>query len=96
MRNIIGKTVVSAETGDRQGRNVVAASGEYLGIVSDLLVDEKTGAFGALEVAWGHRLVGLRRRYSLVPASRDLRIGPHAVVVPDGALDGDGDGSHAA
>ena len=84
------KTMRSSEL---QGRKVVTASGERLGIVSDLLVDEKTGAFGALEVAGGHGLAGFGRRHSLVPASSDLRSGPDAVIVPDGALDGNGDGS---
>lgn len=79
-----------------RGREVVTAGGERLGSVSDVMVNEKTGAFDAVEVAWGHRLAGLHSRHSLVRASRDLRIGPHAVVVPDGALDNDGDGSHAA
>jgi uncharacterized protein YrrD len=87
------KTTRSSEL---RGREVVTAGGERLGSVSDLLVDEKSGAFDAVEVAWGHRLVGLRSRHSLVRASRDLRIGPHAVVVPDGALGDDGDGSHGA
>jgi uncharacterized protein YrrD len=77
-----------------RGREVVTAGGQRLGTVSDLLVNEKTGAFDAVEVAWGG-VAGLRSRHSLVPASRDFRIGPHAVIVPDGVLD-DGDGSHAA
>lgn len=88
--------VKTTRSSELRGREVVTAAGERLGNVSDLMVDEKTGAFDALEVAWGHRLIGLRSRHSLVRASRDLRIGPHAVVVPEGALDDDGDGSHAA
>ena len=79
--------VKATRSSELRGREVITAGGERLGMVSDLLVDEETGAFGAVEVAWGHRLVGLRSRHSLVPASTDFRIGRHAVIVPDDALD---------
>ena len=84
--------VKTTRSSELRGRAVVSAAGERLGNVSDLMIDERTGAFDGLEVAWGHRLAGLRRRHSVVPASSDVRIGPDAIIVPDG----DGDGSHAA
>jgi uncharacterized protein YrrD len=85
--------VKATRSSELRGRDVVTAGGERLGTVSDLLIDEKTGAFGAVEIAWGHRLVGLRSRYALVPASADFRIGRHAMIVPDSALDHEDDGS---
>jgi sporulation protein YlmC with PRC-barrel domain len=88
--------VRTMRSSELRGREVVTAGGERLGTVSDLLVNEKTGAFDAVEVAWRRRLAaGLRSRHSLVPASRDFRIGPHVVIVPDGVLGDRGDGSRA-
>lgn len=89
--------VGTTRSSELRGREVISAGGERRGTVSDLLVNEKTGAFDAVEVAWGHRLAGLRSRHSLVPASREFRIGRHAVIVPDAVLhdhEGDADGSH--
>jgi uncharacterized protein YrrD len=79
--------VRATRSSDLRGRAVVTASGERIGHVSDLLVDEQTGAFGGLEVSWGHRLVGMRSRHSVVRASEQIRIGPHVVVVPNDALE---------
>ena len=84
--------VKTTRSSELRGRAVVTAAGERLGNVSDLMVDEKTGAFDGVEVAWGHRLVGVRSRHSVVRASKDVRIGPDAVIVPNGALD---DGDHS-
>jgi uncharacterized protein YrrD len=67
-----------------RGKPVVTVSGHRLGEVSDLLVDEKTGAFSGLEVA-KHDLGGLRTRRSIIQGSQEIRVGPDAVVVPDAA-----------
>jgi uncharacterized protein YrrD len=87
--------VKTTRSSELRGRAVVTTTGERLGNVSDLMVNEKTGAFDGLEVAWGHGLVGLRSRHSVVRASKDVRIGRDAVIVPNGAL-GDRDDSDVA
>lgn len=71
-----------------KGRPVVTATGHRLGEVSDQLVDEQTGAFGALEVATAD-FGGLRTRHSQVRAGANIKIGPDAIVVPDGSTDAD-------
>ena len=81
--------VEATRSSELRGRAVVTASGQQLGSVNDLLLHEHTGAFGGLEVSWGHRFLGLRRRQSVVPASEQIRIGPDAVIVPDDAIDRD-------
>lgn len=68
-----------------RGRPVVTAAGQRLGEVSDLLLNDETGAFEGLEVA-EHTHAGLRRKRAILRASRDLRIGPDVIVVPDGNL----------
>lgn len=87
--------VKTTRSSELRGRAVVTATGERLGTVSDLMVDEKSGAFDGFEVARGHRLAGLRSRHSVVRASTSVRIGPDAIIVPNGALD-DGDDSDDA
>jgi uncharacterized protein YrrD len=66
-----------------KGRPVVTATGHRLGEISDLLVDGQTGAFDALEVA-SSDFGGLRTKRSQVRPGADIRIGPDAVVVPEG------------
>lgn len=67
-----------------KGRPVVTIDGHRLGEVSDILVDEQTGAFDALEVA-SSDLGGLRTRRSLLRPGSEVRVGPDAVVVPQSA-----------
>lgn len=64
------------------GKSVVTTSGRRVGTVSDLIVDQATGAITELEIG-ASDLGGLRKRRSHVGVSRDVRIGPDAVVVPD-------------
>ena len=65
-----------------KGRPVVTMTGHKLGEVSDLLVDPRSGAFAALEVA-ASDFGGLRTKRSLIKPGAEIRIGPDAVVVPD-------------
>lgn len=66
-----------------RGKAVVTTAGRRLGEVSDLAVDEQTGAFEVLEVTSG----GLRSRRSRLRASSQIRIGTDAVVVPEDAIE---------
>ena len=66
-----------------RGRAVVTTGGTRLGEVSDVLIDDRTGAFEAFEVSSG----GLRSRRSTLRASSQIRIGADAVVVPEDALE---------
>lgn len=75
-----------------RGRPVLTAGGEKLGEVSDLLVDEHTGAFDGLEIS-AHQLAGLRTKRSIVRARDQIRIGRDAVVVPEAALESGDDGA---
>jgi len=68
-----------------KGRPVVSTTGQRLGELSDLLIDEQTGTFSALEVA-ASDLGGLRTRRSLLQPVTDVRIGPDAVLVPESAM----------
>lgn len=63
-----------------RGRRVVTDAGQQIGRVSDLLIDEHTGALAGLEVEESS-LGGLRHRRSVVNAPPMPRIGPDAVVV---------------
>lgn len=69
-----------------RGRRVVTASGREIGHVSDFVVDEKSGAFGGIEVE-SHSLAGLRTERRTIPATATPRVGPDAIVVADSALD---------
>lgn len=77
--------VLATRSSALKGRPVVTAAGHRLGEVSDLLVDEQTGAFDALEVA-ASDFGGLRTKRSLIRPGGDIRIGPDAVVVPETAV----------
>lgn len=66
-----------------RGRAVVTTGGTRLGEVSDVLIDERTGAFEAFEVSSG----GLRSKRSKFRASSQIRIGADAVVVPEEAIE---------
>jgi uncharacterized protein YrrD len=68
-----------------KGRPVVTTDGHRLGEVNDVLVDEQTGAFAALEVVTSD-LGGLRSRRSIVRPGSDIRVGPDVVVVPQSAV----------
>ena len=65
------------------GRRVVTAGGEQVGVVSDMLVMEQTGALGGLEIE-SQSLGGLRTRRTMLPPDADPRIGPDAVIIRDG------------
>jgi uncharacterized protein YrrD len=65
-----------------RGRPIVTAGGRRLGEVSDLLVEETTGACTALEMS-SSALGGLRSRRSILNPDGGMRVGPNAVVVPD-------------
>lgn len=68
-----------------RGKPVVTVGGQRLGEVSDLLVNDETGAFDGVEVA-DSRLGGLHTKRAILHASEEIRIGPDAVVVPDNAI----------
>ena len=67
-----------------KGKPIVTVTGHRLGEVGDVLVNAGTGAFEALEVA-ASDFGGLRTKRSLIRPGADIRIGPDAVVVPEGA-----------
>jgi uncharacterized protein YrrD len=77
-----------------RGKPVVTTAGQRLGQVSDLLVDDETGAFDGVEVA-AQSLPGLLRKRTILRATRGIRLGPDAVVVPDDSVDG-ADNHHLA
>lgn len=68
-----------------RGRRVMTASGEQLGALSDILVDEETGAFDGLEIE-SHSFGGLRTRRTVLPRHAAPRIGPDAVIVRHGIV----------
>jgi uncharacterized protein YrrD len=78
--------VKSTRCSDILGKPVVTTGGSRIGEVSELLIDEQTGVFGAIEVT-AHSLSGLRTRRSILHWSERVRIGPDTVVVPDMALE---------
>lgn len=69
-----------------RGKPVVTVGGQRVGEVSDLLVNDETGKFAGVEVETRH-LGGFRTKRAILRASDDMRIGPDAVIVGDGALD---------
>ena len=75
----------ATRSSELRGTPVVTASGQRVGEVSDLLVNEETGAFAGVEVAES-RLGGLRTKRSILRPSEEIRIGPDAVIVPDSAM----------
>lgn len=76
------RDIQATRTSTLRGRPVVSGAGDRLGQVTDLLVDEQTGAFGGLEVET-RSLGGLRHHRSVIPASPTPRIGKDAIVVPE-------------
>lgn len=76
------REVDATRTSTLRGRPVVSGAGERLGEVSDLLVDERTGAFGGLEVET-RSLGGLRHHRSVIPSTPTPRIGRDAIVIPE-------------
>jgi uncharacterized protein YrrD len=66
------------------GRPAVWADGKRLGEVTDLLINDETGAFDGVEVTVRHP-GGFEQ--VVLSVTDDLRIGPDAVVVNHGALD---------
>ena len=79
------REIQATRTSTLRGRPVVSGGGDRLGQVTDLLVDEHTGAFGGLEVET-RSLGGLRHHRSILPSSPTPRIGKDAIVVPDGLV----------
>lgn len=76
------RDVEATRTSNLRGRPVVSGAGERLGQVSDLLIDERTGEFGGLEVET-RSFGGLRHHRSVIPATPAPRIGKDAIVVPE-------------
>lgn len=64
-----------------KGRAVVTTAGEKIGVVADLMVDDRTGRLESLEVSRPD-FAGLLARRSLLPGVAQLRIGQDAVIVP--------------
>ena len=79
------REVETTRTSTLRGRPVVSGAGERLGQVTDLLVDEQTGAFGGLEVET-RSFGGLRHHRSVIPSTPTPRIGKDAIVVPEQAV----------
>jgi sporulation protein YlmC with PRC-barrel domain len=86
-------SLVGAEAWDRRklgaircsrlnGKEVVTATGSRLGILTDLVIDERTGCVNEVEV--GDNATGMLKQWSRIPCSQDVRIGRDAVVVPTG------------
>ena len=65
-----------------RGKNVITESGDTLGTVADLVVDDMTGEVVALDVA-RKALGGLRTRHSRAPLNDRVRLSGDVVVVPD-------------
>lgn len=78
--------VAATRSSALRGRPVVTVGGQRLGEVTDLLVNDETGAFEGVEVTERH-LGGLGTKRAILSVTDDLRIGPDAVIVDDGALD---------
>jgi uncharacterized protein YrrD len=64
-----------------KGRAVVTTAGQKIGVVADLMVDDRTGRLESLEVS-SSDFAGLLARRSLLPGVADVRIGHDAVIVP--------------
>ena len=77
--------VKATRSSEIRGKPVVTIGGQRLGEVSDLLVNDETGAFDGVEVA-EPRFGGLRTKRAILRASEEMRIGRDAVVVPDSAI----------
>jgi uncharacterized protein YrrD len=74
------RAVPAARASRFTGRRVVTEGGRILGIVSELLIDERTGRVD------GYRIAGRKgplAPHSLLTQVEDLRVGPDAIVVRD-------------
>lgn len=78
------ETPAARSTGLR-GMPVVTLAGHRIGHVRDLVLDERTGAFEALELA----APAFRRRAgrTILRSPAQVRIGCDAVIVPEGAVE---------
>lgn len=81
-----GSEADSTRSSRLKGKPVVTAAGHKVGVVGDVLIDELTGRVDTLEVTTPD-FGGLVSKSSMLPRGAEIRIGPDAVVVPDGAAD---------
>jgi uncharacterized protein YrrD len=74
----------SARSSSLNRKRVMTSTGRQLGAVSDVYLNETTGAVEALEVS-NSSLGGLVNRHSVLPQTGTLTIGPDAIVVSEDA-----------
>ena len=64
-----------------RGRAVLTSDGREIGRLSDVLIEEGTGAVSGIEVD-ARSLGGLRHHLYVIAASQAPHIGPDAIVLP--------------
>ena len=77
--------IATTRTSTLRGKTVVSGAGERIGQVSDLLVDELSGALSGLEVET-RSLGGLKTKRSVLSPTPTPKIGRDAVVVSEESL----------
>lgn len=78
--------VQTARSTTLNGMPVVTLAGHRIGHLRDLMLDERTGAFEALELT-APAFRRQRTRRSILRSPARVRIGCDAVIVPDGAVE---------